>query len=91
LRKQSAAARNTGKVTRLLPLQMVRVDNKREANDSPSYFPCGLRFRRKLITVAIRANERTSTLVLSEKFSLLFWREGGDDFLEVRVPAQWVP
>src|SRR4030095_8182009 len=28
---------------------------------------------------------------LSEKFSLLFWREGGDDFLEPWVPAQWVP
>ena len=28
---------------------------------------------------------------LSEKFSLLFWREGGDDFLELSVPAQWVP
>ena len=59
----------------------------------PSCFllPCALRFRRNLITVAIRANERTSTLGLSEKFSLLFRREGGNDFLEVRVPAQWVP
>ena len=27
-----------------------------------SYFPCRLRFRRKLITVAIRANKRTSTV-----------------------------
>jgi hypothetical protein len=25
------------------------------------------------------------------KFSLLFWREGGDDFLEPWVTAQWVP
>ena len=25
------------------------------------------------------------------KFSLLFWRQGGDDFLEARIPAQWVP
>jgi hypothetical protein len=28
---------------------------------------------------------------MSEKFSLLFWRERGDDFLEARVPSQWVP
>ena len=28
---------------------------------------------------------------VSEKFSLLFWREGGDDFLEAWISAQWVP
>jgi hypothetical protein len=28
---------------------------------------------------------------LSEKFSLLFWREGGHDFFEARVPVQGVP
>ena len=28
---------------------------------------------------------------VSEKFSLLFWREGGDDFLEAWLAAQRVP
>ena len=35
-----------------------------------------------------RGSERRN---LSEKFSLLFRREGGDDFLEARIAAQRVP
>ena len=34
---------------------------------------------------AIRVSE------IVRKISLLFWRDGGNDLLEVRVPAQWVP